>query len=134
MAETFQLEVATPDRLLVREQVSEADIPLVNGYIGVRPGHSPLLGEVGAGDLIYSAQGRRRHMAVDGGWVEVLGDHVRVLVDRAEKADEIDQARAEESLKRARNRLTHPEPGMDVARAMNALKRAQARLDAASRK
>ena len=134
MAETFLLEVATPDRLLVREQVGEVDIPLENGYIGVLPGHAPLLGEVGTGDLIYSAEGRRRHMAVDGGWVEVLGDHVRVLVDRAERADEIDMARAEESLTRARNRLTHPEAGLDVARALNALKRAQARLDAASQK
>ena len=134
MAETFLLEVATPDRLLVREQVTEADIPLENGYIGVLPGHSPLLGEVGTGDLVYSSQGRRRHMAVDAGWVEVLGDHVRVVVDRAERADEIDVARAEESLKRARNRLLNPEAGLDVARALNTLKRAQARLDAASQK
>jgi len=134
MAETFQLEVATPDRLLVREQVSEADIPLENGYIGVLPGHSPLLGEVGTGDLVYSSQGRRRHMAVDGGWVEVLGDHVRVLVVHAEKADEIDVARAEESLKRARDRLMRPEAGLDVARALNTLKRAQARLETASKK
>ncbi len=134
MAETFQLEVATPDRLLVREQVDEAEIPLVNGYIGVFPGHSPLLGEVGAGDLVYMAQGRRRHMAVVGGWVEVLGEHVRVLTDRAEKADEIDMARAEEARKRALDRLSHPVQDLDVARAMNALKRAQARLDAAGRK
>jgi len=134
MAETFQLEVATPDRLLVREQVSEAEIPLDNGYIGVLPGHAPLLGEVGTGDLMYSAQGRRRHMAVDGGWVEVLGDHVRVLVDRAEKADEIDLARAEESRKRALDRLSRPPADLDVARALNALHRAQSRLDAASQK
>ena len=134
MAETFLLEVATRDRLLVREQVSEADIPLENGYIGVLPGHAPLLGEVGTGDLIYSAEGRRRHMAVDGGWAEVLGDHVRVLVDRAEKADEIDVARAEESLKRALDQLSRPPADLDVARALSRLKRAQARLDTASKK
>ena len=134
MAETFQLEVATPDRLLVREQVDEAEIPLVSGYIGVLPGHSPLLGELGTGDLIYSAQGRRRHMAVTGGWVEVLGGNVRVLADSAEKADEIDMARAEEAQKRALDRLSHPVQDLDVARALNALKRAQARVEAASRK
>ncbi len=134
MADTFLLEVSTPDRLLVREQVTEAEIPLENGCIGVLPGHSPLLGEIGTGDLVYASKGRRRHMAVDRGWVEVLGDHVRVLVDRAEKADEIDVARAEESLARARARLLKPEAGLDVARALNTLKRAQARLDAASRK
>ena len=95
MAETFELEIATPERLLVREQVMEAQIPLVNGYIGVLAGHSPLLGEVGAGDLTYLAEGRRRHLAVTGGWVEVLASHVRVLADKAEKADEIDLTRAE---------------------------------------
>jgi F-type H+-transporting ATPase subunit epsilon len=134
MAETFQLEVATPDRLLVREQVDEAEIPLVNGYIGVRPGHSPLLGELGTGDLIYSVQGRRRHMAVSGGWVEVLGGSVRVLADSAEKADEIDVGRAEEARRRALDRLSQPKQDLDVVRALSALKRAQARMDAASRK
>ncbi len=134
MAETFELEVATPDRHLVREQVEEAEIPLVNGYIGVLPGHSPLLGELGTGAMIYTAGGRRRQMAVSGGWAEVLSDHVRVLADSAEKADEIDVARAEEAQKRALDRLSRPPADLDVARAMNALKRAQARLDAASKK
>jgi F-type H+-transporting ATPase subunit epsilon len=134
MAETFQLEIATPERLLVDEQVSQADIPLVNGYIGVLPGHSPLLGEIGTGGLTYSAGGRSRHMAVAGGWVEVLGGHVRVLADRAEKADEIDVARAEEARKRALDRLSRPAADLDVVRALEALKRAQARLDVASKK
>lgn len=134
MAETFRLEIATPDRLLVDEQVSQADIPLVNGYIGVLPGHSPLLGEIGTGDLVYTAGGRPRHMAVDGGWVEVLGDHVRVLANHAENADEIDVARAEEARKRALDRLSRPPADLDVGRALNALNRAQARLDVASRK
>jgi F-type H+-transporting ATPase subunit epsilon len=134
MAETFRIEIATPDRLLVDEQVSQADIPLVNGYIGVLPGHSPLLGEIGTGDLVYTAGGRSRHMAVAGGGGEVHGDHVRVLADHAEKADEIDVARAEEARKRALDRLSRPPADLDVARAMNALNRAQARLDAASNK
>lgn len=134
MAETFELEIATPERLLVREQVMEAQIPLVNGYIGVLAGHSPLLGEVGAGDLTYLAEGRRRHLAVTGGWVEVLASHVRVLADKAEKADEIDLTRAEESRKRALDRLSRPVQDLDVARALNALKRAQARVDAAGKK
>ena len=134
MAETFELEVATPDRLLVREQVSEAEVPLSNGYIGVLPGHSPLLGELGTGELVYVAGGRRRHMMVSGGWAEVLGGRVRVLADSAEKADEIDVARAEEARRKALDRLSHPPADLDTARALNALKRAQARVDAARRK
>ncbi|MEN6535762.1 MAG: F0F1 ATP synthase subunit epsilon [Bryobacteraceae bacterium] len=134
MAETFDLEIATPERMLVRERVTEAQIPAVNGYLGVLPGHSPLLAEMGTGDLVYVSENRRRHMAISGGWVEVLGDHVRVLANAGEKADEIDVHRAEEALKRANERLSHPEMGLDVARALNAMKRAQARIDAATRK
>jgi F-type H+-transporting ATPase subunit epsilon len=134
MAETFDLEIATPERMLVRERVTEAQIPAVNGYLGVLPGHSPLLAEMGTGDLVYVSENRRRHMAISGGWVEVLGDHVRVLANSGEKADEIDVHRAEEALKRASERLSHPEMGLDVARALNAMKRAQARIDAATRK
>ena len=134
MAETFELEVVTPDRLLVREQVSEAQIPLANGYIGVLPKHAPLLGELGTGDLTYVAGGRRRHMVVSGGWTEVLDEHVRVLADSAEDADDIDLARAEEARLRALDRLSHPLADMDTARALNALKRAQARVETAAKK
>jgi F-type H+-transporting ATPase subunit epsilon len=134
MADTLELEVATPERLLVRERVTEAQIPAANGYIGVLPGHAPLLCTLGAGDLIYVAEGRKRHLAVCDGWVEVLGDHVRVLAQVAERADQIDVKRAEQSLARARDRLSHPDVALDVARALNAMKRAQARLDAARSK
>jgi len=134
MAETFELEVVTPDRLLVREQVSEAQIPLANGYIGVLPKHAPLLGELGTGDLTYVAGGRRRHMVVSGGWTEVLDEHVRVLADSAENADDIDVARAEEARLRALDRLSHPLADMDTARALNALKRAQARVETVAKK
>jgi F-type H+-transporting ATPase subunit epsilon len=134
MAETFELEVVTPERLLVREQVTETEIPLENGYIGVLPGHAPLLGELGTGDLEYVADGRRRHMLVSGGWAEVLNGRVRVLATSAEKADEIDVARAEESRKRALDRLSHPLADLDTARALAALKRAQARVETAAKK
>lgn len=133
MAETFELEIATPERLLVREPVSEAQIPLENGYIGVLPGHTPLLGELGTGVLAYVAGGRRRELVVSGGWAEVGEGSVRVLADVAENADEIDVARAEEARRRALDRLSRPPADLDVARALNALKRAQARLEVASR-
>jgi F-type H+-transporting ATPase subunit epsilon len=134
MEETFELEVATPERLLVREHVTEAQIPVANGYIGVLAGHAPLLAALGTGTLSYVAGGRRRHMAVNGGWVEVVTAQVRVLADTAEHADEIDVQRAEAALRRAHERLLHPVPGLDVARALNALRRAQARLEAARHK
>jgi F-type H+-transporting ATPase subunit epsilon len=130
---TFLLEIATPERLIVREQVAEAQIPAANGYIGVLPEHAPLLAELGIGELLYTSDGRRRDVVVHGGFVEVQPDHVRVLTDRAERADEIDRERARRALDRAEERLAH-DAGVDVARALNAMKRAQARLAAAERK
>jgi F-type H+-transporting ATPase subunit epsilon len=131
MADKFQLEIATPERLLLREQVSEAQVPAANGYLGVLPGHAPLLAALGTGELTYLADGRRSSLSVDGGWVEVLPDRVRVLATHAEKASEIDARRAEEALHRAEEHLAHPDAGVDVARALNAMTRAQARLAAA---
>ena len=131
MAETFELVVATPERLLIQERVDDAQIPAVNGYLGILPGHSPLVSQLATGELSYASGGRRRYVSVNGGFVEVMPDQVRVLADHAERADEIDVARAEASLARARERLEHPVPDMDVARALNAMQRAQARLAAA---
>jgi F-type H+-transporting ATPase subunit epsilon len=134
MAETFELEVATPERLVLRQPVSEAQIPAANGYLGVLAEHSPLLSEMGIGALTYKAEGVAKSMSVAGGWVEVLPDHVRVLADKAENADEIDVARAQKALERAEGRLVNPGPDIDTARALNAMKRAQARLAAARNK
>jgi F-type H+-transporting ATPase subunit epsilon len=131
MADTFELVVATPERLLIQERVDDAQIPAVNGYLGILPGHSPLVSQLATGELSYASGGRRRYVSVNGGFVEVMPDQVRVLADHAEKADEIDVARAEASFARARERLEHPVPDMDVARALNAMQRAQARLAAA---
>lgn len=132
MAATFFLEVATPERLLVREQASDAQIPAANGMIGILPDHAALLSELGIGELKYTTGGVTKTMAISGGWVQVLNNEVRVITDRAERPDEIDVARAQTSLKRAAERLALPATaGVDVARALNALKRAEARLAAA---
>lgn len=127
----FTLEIATPERLLIREQVSEAQIPARQGELGVRAEHAPLIAELGIGVLSYVSDGRRKELVVSGGVVEVLPERVRVLADIAEQADEIDVKRAAEAQKRATERLIHPELGVDVGRALNALQRAQARLRAA---
>jgi len=84
MADTFLLEVATPESLLVRDQVSEAQIPAHNGYVGILPGHAALLAELGEGRLSYTVEGRGRSLTIQGGWLEVSNDQVRVLPDGAE--------------------------------------------------
>jgi F-type H+-transporting ATPase subunit epsilon len=131
VAGTFTIEVATPERPLLKEQVTMATIPGANGALGILPDHAPLLSELGSGVLSYTPSGAQtKYMSVSGGYLEVLPDHVRVLAVSAEFADNIDLKRAEESLKRAEERLAHPVPDLDVARAINAMRRAQARLEA----
>ena len=132
MADTFRLEIASPERLLVNEAVTDATIPGEQGMLGILPGHAPLLSELGTGELTYTLlNGQRHFMAVQGGYVEISGNHVRVAAHNAEYANEIDIARAEMALKRATDRVANPLPGVDVAKALNAMKRAQARLNAA---
>jgi F-type H+-transporting ATPase subunit epsilon len=131
MADSFELEIATPQRLLLRERVTEAQIPAKDGMIGILPDHAALLSELGIGELSYQAGGARHSMFISNGWVEVRDNHVRVLADRAELVNEIDVARSQAALKRANERLASP-AGVDVARAINAMRRAQARLAAAA--
>ena len=131
MAELLELEIATPERQLVHEQVSDVQLPGKDGYLGILPGHAALLGQLGAGALSYTAGGQQRYLAVDGGFVEVLDDHVRVLADSAEKAEDIDVERAKADLRKAQEQLaTTPDPDTALA----AVNHAQARINAAEHK
>jgi F-type H+-transporting ATPase subunit epsilon len=132
MADTLALEVVTPERLLVQENVTAVQAPAANGYLGILPGHAPLLAEMGAGYLNYEAGGKRWYLAVHFGYIEVLADRVRVLADAAERAEEIDVERAKQAMKRAQDEMLNPSLGVDPAAALNAMQRAQARLDAAA--
>jgi len=132
MAETFLLELATPERRLVHEPVAEAQIPGASGFLGILPGHAPLLGQLGIGELGYKTKDGKLHVAnIAGGYVEVTPTQVRVLADAAELPNELDAARAEAALKRANDRLSKIDGVVDVARAINAMKRAQSRLEMA---
>ena len=128
MADTLELEVATPERELVREQVSDVQVPGKNGYMGILPGHAPLLGLLGIGTLTYVSDGKKRYLSIHGGFVEVLEDHVRVLADVAERAEEIDVQRARAALQRAQEEGLNPALGVDPGAALLAMARAEARL------
>jgi F-type H+-transporting ATPase subunit epsilon len=130
MPDSLELEVATPERLLVREQATEVQVRGKNGYLGILPGHAALLSQLGSGVLNYVSGGRRRYLAVAGGFLEVLPGHVRVLADVAERAEEIDAPRARAALQRAQQQIG----GDDPAAALAAVERAQARIAAAERK
>jgi F-type H+-transporting ATPase subunit epsilon len=134
MAETLELEIATPERELVREQVNEVQLPGKNGYMGILPGHAALVGLLGIGMLSYVRGSEKHYMAVHGGFLEVADDHVRVLADNAEHASEIDVERAQSALRRAQEAGMNPALGVDPAAALEAVERAEARLAAADKK
>lgn len=132
MADTFEIEIATPDRLLVREHAVRAQIPCKNGYIGVLPDHAPLLSELGIGVLTYVTQAESHFsLALKHGFVEVLDNHVRVLADEAERGTEIDVNQAEKDLQQSEQDMGNPAISMDIAAALTAWRHATARIDAA---
>lgn len=133
MPDTFQLEVATPERLLVDEQVTEAELPGKNGYLGILPGHAPLLSALGAGVLTYSAGGGSEVLAIDGGFVEVLGDHVRVLAEHAEYARDIQVEAARRQLEEATAKQKNVRDTEESEALLRTIQKAQARVDAAEK-
>lgn len=133
MADTFQLEVATPERLLVDEQVSRAELPGEKGYLGILPGHAPLLSALGAGVLTYAGSSGDRVLAIFGGFVEVLGDHVRVLAEHAEYARDINADAARRELEEANARLKNLRDTAESEVTLREIQNAQARVDAAQR-
>ena len=134
MADGLELEVATPERRLVREQVTEVELPGLSGYMGILPGHAPLLGTLGIGHLSYVSGGRRYFLAVHSGFVEVLNDHVRVLADAAEPADEIDVERARHAERRGREETMNPPEGVTPEEALARMQRAEARIEVSEHK
>ena len=76
------LEIATPDKLLVSEKVSEVEVPGKEGYMGILPGHAPLISELKAGNIKYVAAGKSTTLPIEEGFVEVLEDKVRILATR----------------------------------------------------
>ena len=133
MADTFELEIATPEQLFAKEQVTEAELPGKNGYLGILPGHAPLLSALGAGVLTFGSGNAREVFAVDGGFVEVFDNHVRVLADHAERAGDIQVDTARRELEEANNELRQVHDEKDSAAVLQKARRAQARVDAAER-
>jgi F-type H+-transporting ATPase subunit epsilon len=134
MADTLQLEIVTPERLVEKDTVEEVQIPGKNGYLGILPLHAPLITELGVGEIIYKVSGLTRHIAVAWGFAEVLPDRVTILAETAERAEDIDAERARKAKERAEERLRSASGEVDYQRALTALERANARLDVAERK
>jgi len=132
------LEIVTPDRALLREEVDEVVVPGGQGEFGVLPGHTPLLSTLKVGELWYRQGQERHYLAIAFGFVEVLPDRVTVLAQVGERAQEIDVQRAERAKQRAEQRLAQAQPHLtqvdfDIERARIALMKSLLRLQVASR-
>jgi F-type H+-transporting ATPase subunit epsilon len=136
LPESIELVIVTPERQLLREKTVEVQLPGENGYMGVLPGHAPLITELGIGELSYhDANGKEsEHMAIIRGFAEVLSDRVTVLAETAERAEEIDLQRAKDALARAEKRLAANDPNIDWDRANIALQRALIRIQVVTKR
>jgi F-type H+-transporting ATPase subunit epsilon len=131
------LEIVTPDRAVLREEVDEVVVPGSEGYLGVLPGHTPLLSTLKVGELWYRQGQEKHYVAIAFGFVEVLPDSVTVLAQIGERAQEIDIQRAERAKQRAEALLASPTSSasvdLDIERARIALMKSLIRLQVATR-
>ena len=133
MADTLHLQIVTPDRLLVREDTDQVQIPGKNGELGILPGHAPLITELQIGEISYRVGTTMQHLAVAWGFAEVLPDKVTILAAAAERAEDIDVKRAQEAKARADEALRQAAPDLDYEAVQFAQRRAEVRLEVAAR-
>jgi len=131
---SIRLDIITAERTVFSDDVDFVAAPGVEGQLGILPHHTPLMTMLQPGELRAKKGGEEFILVVTGGFLEVRPDRVIVLADAAEREEEIDIQRAEEAKKRARERLSHPIPGVDAARAEASLRRALARLQVVERR
>ena len=125
---SLKIDIVTAERIVYSAEADAVIAPGVEGQLGILPHHAPLMTILQAGELVVRKGGQEEIMAISGGFLEVRPDHVIVLADQAERAEEIDAARAEAAKKRAEERLKTRVAGLDETRAEAALRRAMVRL------
>ena len=130
----MRLEIVTAERVLFEGEVEAVVAPGIDGELGILPKHAALMTALQPGELRYRNAEGEQQFVVTGGFMEVRGDRVSVLADAAERADEIDAARAEEAVARARERITGRGQDLDIERALSSLRRAQVRLNITRRR
>jgi len=128
----FTMEIITPERVVVEEEVEGVVLSSPEGFFGILRGHAPFIGGLSVGVLKYRKDGRLHCVATDNGVFEMSGNKLRVMADSAERGEDINVLRAKEAYDRAKHRLEQRHEGMDHLRAELALKRSLARLKAAA--
>ena len=134
MADTFQLEIVTPERKVVDDRATELQLPGKSGYLGILPGHAPLITELAVGEIGYrDEKGQIKRLAVAWGFAEVLPTKVTILAEVAERAEEIDVARAKKARDQAEAALKTPQPDTDTHAVESELQRANTRIAVADK-
>ncbi len=134
LPEAIHLEIVTPERRIAADLVDEVMLPGLLGYLGVLPGHAPLLTTLGIGQLVYRKKNVHHYLSISWGFAEILPNRVSVLAEIAEKAEEIDKVRAAKARDRALGRLRGGDGAgqvTDFDRARATLEKAQSRLQVA---
>ena len=134
MSDTFQLEIVTPEKKVVDTAAEEVQIPGKSGYLGVLPGHAPLITELAVGEISFRSSSGEERLAVAWGFAEVLPEKVTILAESAERPSDIDVERARTAKERAEQRLASGDTNVDVDRCLNALHKAETRLEVAGKK
>ena len=130
----IHLEIVTAERVVLSDDVDQINAPTKDGRVGILPRHAPLLTILDVGELDIIKQGASTPFAISGGFMEVLPNRVTILADTAERADEIDEARAEEARRRAEEQIAQRQSDRDIALAEAELRRALIRLKVAQLK
>jgi F-type H+-transporting ATPase subunit epsilon len=134
LSEAIELQVVTPQRHVLAETVDAIELPGKEGYLGILPGHAPLITELGIGILAYRKSGETRYLSVIRGYAEVLPDRVIVLAEISERAEEIDVDRARAAQERAETGLAKTSPGgSEWQEQLQAVERAVVRAEAAAK-
>lgn len=130
----MKLEIITVERALLADEVDGLVAPGIDGELGILPHHAPLLTALKPGELRIIKDGQDTYLAVGGGFLEVLANTVTVLADSAERADEIDEARAQAAMKRAQEAIANRSADQSLESALTALRRAEVRVTVARRR
>jgi F-type H+-transporting ATPase subunit epsilon len=130
----MQLEIITAERQVYSGEVDLVVAPGIDGQLGILPHHAPLMTILQPGEVVVRKDGSDTFMAVTGGFLEVIGNRVTILADACERSEEIDEARAQAAMERARERVASQDADLQLERAMGDVRRAQVRLNVARRR
>ena len=130
----MKLEIITAERVVYSDDVDVLVAPGTEGELGILPNHAPLMTALQPGEIMVRKDGEETYLAVSGGFLEMMANKVTILADAAERSEEIDEARVQEAIKRAEERMSMRSEDMDLARAVATLRRSQARLKVVQRR